>query len=76
MIYNSRIVINVTYFTDVWHFGKIHNRYGKIETINWWALRIFHQDYTSTNEKLVDLSNSDTIPLTRLTNLASDVFDT
>ena len=65
MIYNSFIVSNFTYCALVWHFcGKVNN--GKMAKINERALRILYNDYTSTYDELLDLSNSDTLLLTRL----------
>ena len=73
MIYNSFIVSNFTYCALVWHFrGKVNN--GKIEKINERSLRILYNDYTSTYDELLDLSNSDTVLLTRLKNMTLDVF--
>ena len=73
MINNSFIVSNFTYCALVWHFcGKVNN--GKIEKINERALRILYNDYTSTYVELLDLSNSDTVLLTRLKNMTLDVF--
>ena len=57
----------------MWHFcGKVNN--GKIEKINERALRILFNDFTSSYKELLDLSNSDTVLLTRLKNLTLDVF--
>ena len=73
MIYNSFIVSNFTYCALVWHFcGKVNN--GKIEKINERALRILYDDYTLTYDELLNLSNSDTVLLTRLKNMTLDVF--
>ena len=73
MIYKSFIVSNFTYCALVWHFcGKVNN--GKIEKINERALRILYDDYTSTYDELLNLSNSDTVLLTRLKNMTLDVF--
>ena len=65
IIYNSFIVSNFTYYAPVWHFcGKVDN--GQIAKINERALRILFNDYTSSYEELLDLSNSDTVLLARL----------
>jgi len=57
----------------VWHFcGKKNN--GKIEKNIERALRIAHQDYTSTYNELLDLTKSDTMLLSRLKNMTIDVF--
>ena len=64
MIYNSLILSNCTYRVLVWHFcGKVNN--GKIEKINERALWILYNDYASTYDEQLDLSNSNTILLTR-----------
>ena len=67
------ILSNFTYYALMWHFGgKVNNR--KIEQINERALRNLYNDYSSTYDEPLDLSNSDIILLTRLKDITLDIF--
>ena len=63
------IVSNSIYCALAWHLSdKVINM--KIVEINGRALRILYNEYSSTCGKLLAVSNSDTILLTRLKHLA------
>ena len=73
MVYNSFILSNFNYCPIVWHFcGKSSNK--KLEKIQERALRILHNDYSSTYSELLMKTGGNTLLISRLKLSAIEVF--
>ena len=73
LIYNSFIASCFSYCPLVWHFCGKQNS-DKLEKINQRALRILHNDFTSSYEELLAKSNTTTVLQSRLRSMTLEVF--
>ena len=72
---NSFVRSNFQYCSLVWHFcGQTNNN--KLEKIQGRALKILHNDYSSTYAELISKSNMSTLMLSRLRATAFEVYKT